>query len=195
MNFLSLDLKRTAGMREKVWFLVIFLVLLYLFGQYVWSGLNQKAVQKKNELKTVQTQVEALKKLIDAASKSLSQSQVKADEASAKDSNAEIERLLLMSKSTDRATLIGETMHYLSSRQMVGNLKYKGVEAKEQVQKKGYAVVPFDVILEGPYFGIVRYVKEIEKKQKPILINGLKMASKDENTLVVDLKIGLYLVD
>ncbi|PIR26914.1 MAG: hypothetical protein COX62_02300 [Deltaproteobacteria bacterium CG_4_10_14_0_2_um_filter_43_8] len=196
MSLSSIDFRQKPTVREVVGFGVLLCIILFSFYDSLLAPQNKIIDDVKKELTKVEKEKKEVSQLIQALDKKISsQQREKKDQQEQEAINNDRLEKVLKYKAEDVAQETTNTIAYLSDKKILKNLIFKGAEVKPSVEEKGYILIPLHIQLEGHYASLMRYMKQLEQVEKPLLIRDLKLVSNsdDGSELLARYNIELYL--
>ena len=196
-SFSSVDLKKQPQAREVFGFGLLLLIILFVFFDTLLSPRFDALQKIKLKYKTAYQQKDAVERLIAALDHQVKQQEDnKNNEIDRRQNLPRNERLknILTYKVTDVTEETTAIISMLSGRRMLKRIKYLESKVGDQQEQKGYTLVPVALRLQGHYSALIRYIEDLEKIDRPLLLSGFKFFSpKQGRFLIADLNIKLYL--
>lgn len=160
------------ALREKVFFGVALVALLYLFASSLWAPLSDRVSAVRAEARGIGPQAEGIRKLIDMTREQMTKvhREPKAEEAV----DGRVQRILAR-RVGSVADEINTTVDLLASRNFARRVQVRRVDLGERTEKPSYVVVPLMIELEGPYTGIQGYLEAMDRLERPIVVQKFTM--------------------
>lgn len=179
-------------LREKLFFGLALLALLYLFLSYFWTPLSDRVDLARGEAKGVSVQTDGLRKLIDLTKEQMTKISGEPKQKAAVDER--VKRILArrVGSVTDE---INATVDLLASRNFARRVKVRRVDMGERAETPNYIAVPLMIELEGPFTGIQGYLDAMERLERPIVVQKFSIQPDKERTssLVTAIDAELYI--
>jgi len=167
-----LKLSREPTSREKIFFLAILAVSLFIFLDVLWQPRATSVKMMKAELKNLDLQTDAVRRLIDATKTQLSKTQ---DEPKNRPRIDPYVKRILERKVVDFTEEINSTADLMGSRDFAKKAKILKVEMGERMVEGDFVVVPIVVELSGRYTAVREYFKALENIGRPLIVKSFSM--------------------
>ena len=193
LDSMYIDWKREPPVRERVYFGILFVLCIFLMAKMWWMPVQKEIKVVNAQRKSVELQSNALRDLISATRK-----QVRKAEATKK-SNEDLEisdarvKRILEKQSANSAEEIAMTTHLLAARDLLGSLVFRGVDVGAPKEAATYAIVPLKVYVEGSFSSVGRFIRRLEGVERPLMVNGLKLAQVSNRPGIVNAELNVYL--
>ncbi len=188
-SFLNIDWKSEPILREKVLFAVIPLLLLVPALRGLWLPVEGAINKTRADLKMIKAQSATITKMLDVTSREAQA----AAQSIPEDAKSAGRAVRILSRQTgDRNQEVANAVSTLSSREIASRVQVKNIAVGKEVFFPTYAAVPVDVILEGGYASIERYLKTVEDIERPFLVRGLSIARSKAEGSILDARITLW---
>lgn len=187
-GFFNVDWKSEPALREKVLFAIIPLLLLIPCIRVLWLPV-EGAINKSNaDLKMIVTQSETIKKVLDMTSREAEAT------ASVPENNKTGGRgvRILNRQTVDKNQEVAGIVSALSSRELTSNIEVKNILVGKETPFPNYSVIPVDVLLEGGYASVERYLKAVEEIERPFLVRGIGISKGKGGGGKLDARITLW---
>ena len=145
-----------------------------------------KQLQKSNQqLHTAVQESKSVSELIQAISEQLAERQA-APEAPPEIKQNVDNRLkrILTYRGGDRSQEIAQTIGFLSSHQTLRGLKLLSVDVGSTEERKGFTVTSIDVRLEGGYIQLIRYMKTLERINRPLFLASIELKTNGKTEML-----------
>lgn len=186
----KIELDRGPPRRDKILFAVAMVVVLIFFYDMLWSSRLHIMRQRRAELKGVETQVDAMGKLVKATAL-----QVKGlDGASGEEENVD-ERMkkILEGRIVDPSEEIDTTVDILRHRLMAGRILVQKVDIGTRETKETYDVVPLTIGFTGAFSEVGGYMRAIEGLARPLVVKSFNVEADKGSPGVLNTTIELEL--
>lgn len=179
------DWNKTPPIRERVFFGIIFVLCLMMFARVWWEPQQSQIRRFKTELAVVTLQVDALRNLIESTKKKLGSVRAKAevDQRGVRDNWT---RRALSRLSSTPAKELASSMYALTGRRMLGGLIFRSIEAEKPKNVGTHTVIPLVLTVEGSFTGIQRYLKRLERLEKPMIVTHVQITQGTERPGIVE---------
>lgn len=195
--FLGLDIvdwRREPSQREKIYFALVFVILIALFWRLWWLPQQHKIDKIDGELKSLELQEEALVKLIEATKLQV-KTAVEAAESTVDEEMID-ERIRRALKRHEGSPAEEETaiVHLISSRRMLGGLALRGMQSQEAADAKSHTLIPIKITVEGTFNNILRFLQRLEAVERPVIVKSVQLSrvSGHPGVISAELIINLY---
>jgi Tfp pilus assembly protein PilO len=193
LDSMYIDWKREPSVRERVYFGVVFVLCIFVVAKMWWAPVQKDVGVINAQRKSVELQSDALKNLIAATKRQVrkvAEPAARMDDAEI--SNARVERILER-QSANAAEEIAMVTHLIAARDLLGNLVFRGVDVGPAREAATHAVVPLNVSVEGSFSSVGRFIRRIEGIERPLIVNGLKLAQIFNRPGIVNAELNVYL--
>lgn len=193
LDSMYIDWKREPPVRERVYFGVLFVLCIFLMAK-MWWGPVQKEIKVVNAQRhSIELQSNALKDLISATQKQVRKAEAtKKSDEDLEISDARVKRIL-DKQSANSAEEIAMVTHVLSARDLLGNLVFRGVDVAAPKEAATYAIIPLKVFVEGSFSSVGRFIRRLEGVERPLMVNGLKLAQISNRPGIVNAELNVFL--
>lgn len=188
------DWSQEAPNRERLWLVVILVMVVYVFYSLVWGPQRIKTKNYRKEVETVETQIDAAQKLVEATINAAQSGAVAAPPGIAPDDPRFAPYLRGELRSSEE--VLEEVVAKLTAPQALRGMDLVGFQQKEANETEHYQRVPFELRLEGPFGATVQYLEYIEALPLLLVYDDVEILSPEENRamLKMTLKASLYVV-
>ena len=146
------------------------LVLTLVVGFLVLKPMYEQNVQKEKDLKSRQAEIELLKPLVGKL----------ADlERNIEQLKQQLERQRTVVPDEKQAD---QFMHVLQEQASAANIEIRRYTAKPVATRDYYSEVPFEIDIDGPYYGVVSFFDKVAHLERIINIGNLQMATPARQT-------------
>lgn len=192
LNLQGLNLKREPTLREKVIFGVVILISFIFFLDSLWKPQSVKIHALKSELRTVEQQADALKKLIDATKMQINKVTAETDKAPELDDYV---KKVLERKIVDISEEVNSTADLMRSRVFAKKADIVKVEIGDRTEDSGFTKVPIMVEIKGRYTAIKDYLESLESIGRALIVDSFQMEKGQgkSNELVVKINTELFI--
>ena len=193
LESMYIDWKREPSVREKVYFGVVFVLCIFLMAKMWWTPVQKEVKVVNAQRRSIELQSDALRDLIAATKKQVRKvttSRTKDEEFEISD--ARVKRIL-EKQASNAAEEIAMVTHLISSRDLLGNLVFRGVDVGTPKEAATYAIIPLKVFVEGSFSSVGRFVRRLEGVERPIMVNGLKVEQISNRPGIVNGELNIYL--
>ncbi|MBI4211150.1 MAG: hypothetical protein HY540_00795 [Deltaproteobacteria bacterium] len=188
----KIDWKAKPQPRELVMFGSFLIILFMGFVNLALTPQGAKLKQQQSDLNLLKEQVASTEKIIRAFDAQLAEMQ----QGKEKQLAAGDERLqrILQYRSVNQAEEAASAIALLSDRHFLGGMVFKGSSIGTARKEGGLAVIPFEVQLEGRYGTFLRYLENIERVERPLLIARVDaLGEPEKGFLLIKLFCEIYL--
>jgi len=186
-----LKLSREPTSREKIFFLAILAVSLFIFLDVLWQPRATSVKMMKAELKNLDLQTDAVRRLIDATKTQLSKTQ---DEPKNRPRIDPYVKRILERKVVDFTEEINSTADLMGSRDFAKKAKILKVEMGERMVEGDFVVVPIVVELSGRYTAVREYFKALENIGRPLIVKSFSMKKDTEKSNLLSVSVDTQLI-
>lgn len=193
LKSMYIDWKHEPPIRERVYFAIVFVLCIFLFARIWWAPVQKEVKLVNAKRHSIELQSDALKDLIAATKKQVTK--VTASKKSEEDleiSDARVKRILEM-QSANPAEEIALVTHLMSSRDLLGNLVFRGVDVAAAREAATYAMVPLKVYVQGSFSSVGRFIRRLEGIERPLMLNGLKLEQISNKPGIVNGELNVFL--
>ncbi len=169
-GFLNVDWKSEPTLREKALFAIVPFLLLIPCIRVLWLPIEDAVGKSRADLKLIAMQVETIKKVLDMTAR-----EAQAAAANIPEENKTGGRgvRVLSRQAIDKNQEVAAVVSALSSRELASNVDVKNILVGKETAFPNYSAIPIDVILEGGYAAVERYLKAVEEIERPFLVRGI----------------------
>lgn len=176
MNFSKIDWAGEPSQREKLYFVVILLLFVFVFARLLWMPTMAKTKIRKQEISNTKVQISTLKKFININEK-LKQEVKPTDTRIV---NKHIEEAL-GEMPNDPQQAIALIIQDVTSRRLLGSVIIDSVSFDNPVAKLGYAAVPITMSLEGTFSSLQNYMSRLEKLKYLFTVDNITFKASDKH--------------
>lgn len=189
LNLAKIDWEQEPSAREKVYFFLILILIVFAFARLLWLPTFAKIKVKKQEIENVKMQVSTLEKFIKINKKIEPQKKVQ----TTKGVNVGIESVL-EEMPDDPQEAIAKVIQEITSRRSLGSATLESVSFKSPVAQTGYAAVPILLSVEGTFSALQNYLSRLEKIRYLFTVDNIIFKGSDlhPGLIKADLKCNLY---
>lgn len=187
----KINLDQEPTLREKVIFGVVAAALLIFFMNSFWSGQAAKVRALRTELKGLETQTDAIKKLIDTAKTKLIQQQGAKPQDVGLDESV---RRMLERKISDPFKEAQQIVELLGSRKIAKKAEIMNILVGQLIEEKNYSTIPITVEVKGRYTSLESYMKDIEDIERPLVMKKFGMHDLKDTPGVLNAKLEMNLL-
>lgn len=190
MNLSKIDWQQEASPRERVYFVIVMILIVFLAFRILWLPISHGMKTKKMEISNLKLQISTLEKFTDLDKKlAPQQPAIKKEEIDKK-----IEEILKKS-SDDPQKIMSSVIRDVTSRSKLGNLILNDVTFQPPVAQSGYASMPVAIVVEGTYSSIETYLSKLEKIEYLFTVDNIKFQVSEAHPglVVAELTAKLYL--
>lgn len=193
MKISKIDWKSEPPIREKILFAFVPLIILIPFVKASWTPLEGSITVAKADYEIVQTQIEAIRKMLDMAEKQTRTTTTIIEQRSKV--NDRVMRILNR-QSSDPNKEVADVINALSSRELTQRVMLHDIVVGNEISTPTYTAMPLIVSIEGGYGAIEKYLSSIEAIEKPFLVRGVEIKGNKEDegaTIMANLNVLVYL--
>lgn len=183
----KIEWSQEAPTREKLWFLLVLLLVAYVFATLLWVPQRGKNREIDKKIEVAQAHVDALEKVLAArAAQDAAPAAVVAPGSVEADPRFAV---YLDGKIRDREEVLGSVMQEISSPKVLKNVMLLDMVFGEDDKQNDYVRVPFSLSLEGEFGETLAYLERIEKRPLLVIYDGIALSAMAENPLKLTTRI------
>lgn len=188
-GFLNIDWKAEPTFREKMLFAIVPLLLIVPCVRTLWLPVEGAMNKTRADVQMIDAQADTIKKMLDITTR---EAQAAAEAIPVDTRTAGRAERILSRQSADRNQEVANVVSTLSARELTQNIGIKNVAVGKETPFENYAAVPVDIMLEGGYSAIEKYLRSIEDLERPILLKGLSVARGKGEGGLLDARLTLW---
>lgn len=176
-----IDWKQEAQGREKIYFILLPLLLLFMFGRIVWGPRLSKTADLQKSLQAEQGIVTAYKKQLEELKKQ--QAQAGSQVAAPATVSATDERFAAYSRGEmkSRQEVLGEVIRAITGPQVVKDgIELLSHKSGTEIDANTYLMIPLEIDLEGPFGALLRYLDRVEDLPLLLTIDNVELNAPPE---------------
>lgn len=177
----KIEWSQEAPTREKLWFLLVLVLVVYVFATLLWFPQRAKGRGIDKKIEKAQAQVDALEKVL--AAQAVQQAAPAAAPAPGSTEADPRFAAYLDGKIRDREEVLGSVMQEVGSPKVLKNVTLLDMVFGDDDKQTDYVRVPFSLSLEGEFGETLAYLERIEKKPLLVIYDGIAMSALAENPL------------
>lgn len=172
LKFPTVNLGRQPTTREKIFFIVVLAVSLFIFMDNLWQPKTKNIKILKTEFNNYELQIDAIQKLIEATVTNMT----KGEELPKKglQSDPYVKRVLER-RVVDITEEINSTADLMGGRKVARKVQVLKVEIGNRTREKNYTAVPITVELKGRYTAIREYLGSLENIGRPVIVKSFSV--------------------
>lgn len=178
-------------MREKLFFGIAIVGLLFFFLNAFWTPGADKISARKIEVKSVQGQIDAMRKLLESTQQQLVSQNVERKPLPPSDDRV---RKLVERRVIDPVEEVHNVVALLSSRKLSRGSKVDDVSVGQTIEKETYSMVPISIRLSGRYGAIQSYFESLEQAEMPIVVRRFTLNADVGGIVTAAIEVELYIV-
>lgn len=190
-NFSQIDLKQEASSKERIYFLVIILLIIVSFARWLYIPKMAQTKKVQAEIASSKMQIDTLKKF---AQLKLPVATTQATEQKVK-TGSKFEKAIEESMRSEQQ-VVADIVKLITQSNILNGVSLAGMNFGAEVNKGTYGYVPVSIELQGRYTGILSYLERVEKLGKLITADNVEISAK-ENPSKVTAKImgSIYVIN
>ena len=192
LNLQGFNWKHQPSSREKIIFVVVLAASLLFFLDTLWKPQSVKIHALKSELRTVELEADAVRKLIEATTVQLNKAVSETDKTQTMDSYV---KKVVERKIVDVTEEVNSTADLMRSRGFAKKADIMKVQIGDRVEEGGFIKVPIAVEMKGRYTAVKDYFESLENIGRALVVDSFQMEKGQgkSNDLFVKIKTELYI--
>ncbi|PIR17778.1 MAG: hypothetical protein COV46_02715 [Deltaproteobacteria bacterium CG11_big_fil_rev_8_21_14_0_20_49_13] len=188
------DLKQEAGSRERIYFIIILLLIVVAFARWFYIPKIKQAKLLRVEIKNQSMQIDTLRQFAKLKIPTLQPQQ--ADQQATFKTGTMFEKAVEESSKSEQQ-VIADIVRMLTSNNVLNGVSVSGMNFMPEVNKGNYSTVPIEINLEGKYSGMLNYLGHVEKFGKLVTTDNIELTTSEKAPNVVKAKIdaSIYVVN
>ncbi len=192
LNLQSFNLKREPTGREKIIFIVVILMTFIFFLDSFSKPQSAKIHALKSELRTVELEADAVKKLIEATNIQINKANTDADKTQVLDDYV---KKVVDRKIVDVTEEVNSTADLMRSRVFAKKADILKVEIGDRSDDGGFIKVPIKVEMRGRYSAVKDYFQSLENIGRALIVDSFQVEKSEgkSNDLLVKIDTELFI--
>lgn len=188
------DIKQEAGPRERIYFIIILLLIVVAFARWFYIPKIKQAKLLRVEIKNQSMQVDTLRQFAQLKIPTLQP--LEADQQATFKTGTRFEKAVEESSRSQQQVIAG-IVKMLTSNNVLNGVSISGMNFASEVNRGTYSTIPIDISLEGKYSGVLNYLGHVEKFGKLVTADNIELETSDKASNIVNAKIyaSIYVVN
>lgn len=184
-----------ATIREKFFFVIAVVGILFFFYNTLWEPRAKKLRDVRSQYNILAGQLKAMSKLIEAAHQQIARGKTAPEPDLGPTANARIKDILERHIASPIEE-VNSTAALLQDGATRMRLKVKKMDVGDKVERPNYSLVPINAEVYGSYPNLMNYLDKLENIDRPIVVRSFKMQADKSvrSDLDMSMEVDLYLV-
>lgn len=192
LDFSKIDWKEEASKREKLYFALLLVMVVFMFARVFWIPKAQAIREEKARIKGVKTQIVELKRFIDEKLKE----KIMGERAAERPLGVGGQLEKLLGKSRDKAIAASSLVDALTIPSSRRGLNLISMNFGKEVGKNGFYILPMELTVEGSFRSLYKYIGQVELFPQLVTVDNIdiKTGARGRAEVLAKLNFSLYIM-
>lgn len=187
-SFSKIDLNQESQLRERIFFVLILILMIVIFFRLFWTPKVSQIKQEKVQMDAFAAQEKTLRKFLDMKAP---ENKVSTDKG--KETLASKQAGMLLGEEGNVESEVAELLRTIGDGDLLKDVRILSISTMLRVDKDGFGMVPVDVVLKGRFSSIGQYFQNVGKLNNPLNIEGIELNSSKTEKGVLEARIRINL--